>query len=417
MSSSSTSPPPAITTARVLFLTAAIAVIVSNLYASQPLIGLIAPALGLGPAVASLTTTVTLFGYAAGLVFLVPLIDIVAHRRLIVTTLACAVAALLLSIAAPTAVLFLIASAAIGVTTTAVQMLVTVAASLAPATDRGRVVGTVQSGIVIGVLLSRPVASLVAEFCGWRAFYALTAASIAVIALVLARMVDARPPARRANYLALVRSLGPLMVSEPVLWQRALNQILLMGAFSAFWTAVAVRLAAPPFDLGQRGIALFALAGVSGAVIAPLAGRIADRGWSAPATTLAHVTALAGIVVAGLAADGPWAVHASAAAPSVSLAALTLAAALLDLGLFADQTLGRIAINTVRPEARGRLNALYTGLFFIGGAAGAALAGLAWDWQGWAGVCWVGLGFTLAALIAGRCMRPRPSRGPVTARP
>ena len=90
---------------------------------------------------------------------------------------------------------------------------------------------------------------------------------------------------------------------------------------------------------------------------------------------------------------------------------------LLDLGLFADQTLGRIAINTVRPEARGRLNALYTGLFFIGGAAGAALAGLAWDWQGWAGVCWVGLGFTLAALIAGRCMRPRPSRGPVTARP
>ncbi|MEW6640546.1 MAG: MFS transporter [Pseudomonadota bacterium] len=416
-SSSSTSSPSATPTARVLFLTAAIAVIVSNLYASQPLIGLIAPALSLGPAAASLTTTVTLFGYAAGLVFLVPLIDIVSHRLLVVATLACAVAALLFSTVAPTPALFLIASAAIGITTTAVQMLVTIAANLASVTDRGRVVGTAQSGIVIGVLLSRPVASLVAEFCGWRTFYALTAALIGLIAVVLARMVEARPPAQRANYLALVRSLGPLVVGEPILRQRALNQILLMGAFGAFWTAVALRLAAPPFDLGQRGIALFALAGVSGALIAPLAGRIADRGWSEPATTLAHVVALAGIVVAGLAADGPWALHASAAWPAVSLAALTLAAVLLDLGLFADQTLGRIAINTVRPEARGRLNALYTGLFFIGGAAGAALAGLAWSWQGWAGVCWVGLGFTLAALVAGRSKRHQPSRAPVTTHP
>ncbi|MGO4712643.1 MFS transporter [Bradyrhizobium sp. 2TAF24] len=418
MSSSSAVPaPPATPTARVLFLAAAIAVIVSNLYASQPLIGLIAPALGLGPAAASLTTTVTLLGYAAGLVFLVPLIDLVPHRPLIVGTLACAVAALLLSIVAPTPALFLIASAAVGVTTTAVQMLLTVAANLASATERGRVVGTAQSGIVIGVLLSRPAASLVAEFCGWRAFYGLTAVLIAIIAVVLARMVEARRPAQRASYPALVRSLGTLIVSEPILRQRALNQVLLMGAFGAFWTAVALRLAAPPFDFGQRGIALFALAGVSGALIAPLAGRIADRGWSDRATTLAHVVAVAGIVVAGLAADGPWALHASTAWPAASLAALTGAAVLLDLGLFADQTLGRIAINTVRPEARGRLNALYTGLFFIGGAAGAALAGLAWSWQGWAGVCWVGLGFTLAAVIAGRGTRRQMAPAAVTSRP
>ncbi|MGK9166162.1 MFS transporter [Inquilinus limosus] len=383
-------PPTAMTTPLMLLLATAVGVVVLNLYASQPLIGLIGPALGLAPAAASLVTTLTLLAYAAGLVLLVPLVDLVANRRLIVT-LAVDVAALAAAATATSTPVFLAASVLIGLASTAIQMLVPIAAALATPADRGRVVGNVMSGLMVGILLSRPIASLMADSFGWRSFYVLTAGLIAALALVLLRALPERRPAPGPRYAALIGSLWTLLRQEPVLRRRAAYQTLLMGAFSVFWTAVALRLAASPFNLGQGGIALFALAGAAGVVAAPIAGRVADRGWSRPATLAAHGLVLLALILAGL-AGGAW----TGSAPSLAL--LAAAAVLLDAGVAADQILGRHAINTLRPEARGRLNGLYTGLFFLGGSAGAAIAGPAWVWGGWSAICGVGLAFALAAV-------------------
>jgi predicted MFS family arabinose efflux permease len=184
-----------------------------------------------------------------------------------------------------------------------------------------------------------------------------------------------------------------------------------MAAFSAFWTAVGLRLAQPPFGLDLHGIALFAFAGASGAIVTPLAGRAGDRGHGPAAQRVAHVTMLAALAILGIAGAG-WFGFDAHAHRDVALALLAGGAALLDAGVIVDQTIGRREINLLNPAARGRLNGLFVGLFFVGGALGAALAGSAWAWGGWSAVCGVGFAFAGAAaafgVSAGRRVTVRP---------
>src|SRR5215467_5045461 len=195
-----------------------------------------------------------------------------------------------------------------------------------------------------------------------------------------------------------------LLGEQRVLRRRALYQALCMGAFGIFWTAVALRLAAPPFGLDPVGIALFALSGIGGAVIAPIAGWAGDRGWTTPATRLAHAAVIAALLLAGAAGAG-WFGFDPAARPTLSLGLLAVAALMLDLGVIGDQTLGRRAVNLACPQASGRMNGLYTGLFFVGGAVGSALGGIAWVEAGWTLVCVVGIGFVALALVLASMQR------------
>lgn len=377
-----------------LLFAVSVGITVLALFASQPLVGPIGRTFGLGGGLSGLVTTLTLLGYSGGLFLLVPLTDMAENRRLIVRTLWADVIALAAAALAPSAGPFLAASFAIGVTTSAIQMLVPVAAALAPPEARGRVVGNVMSGLMLGILLSRPAASLVTGLAGsWRVFYAGTAILIALLAVALARLLPQHRSEARTGYGALIGSLVRLLADEPALRRRAAYQALCMGAFGAFWTSVALRLAAPPFSLGQGGIGLFALTGAAGAVIAPIAGRLGDRGRTRAATFAAHGAVIAAMLVAC------WAGTAHGAAPVVRLGALAASAVLLDLGVIGDQTLGRRIVNLLRPEARGRVNGLYTGIFFLGSAAGAALSGVAWSHGGWTAVCGTGLGFAGVALV------------------
>ncbi|MDF2598217.1 MAG: major facilitator superfamily 1 [Methylobacterium brachiatum] len=390
------SPPEPARMARGLTLMFAVAagVIVLSLYASQPLAGIIGPSLGLRVNETGFVTTITLLGYAGGLLLVVPLTDLIENRALITRTLSAGVVALSGAATAPSAPLFLVASFFVGMTASAIQMLVPTAAALAPVAERGRVVGNVMSGLMLGILLSRPAASLVAEYAGWRWFYGCLAALVALLTIVLTRIVPMRRPTQAASYFGLIASLLALLRREPVLQRRAASQGLCMGAFGIFWTSVALRLAEPPFSLTQTGIALFALAGAAGAVVAPIAGQAGDKGLTRPGTILAHLGILGAMA---LAACGGAETTSIMPAP-LALGTMVLAAILLDLGVIADQTLGRRAINMLQPEARGRLNGLFTGLFFLGAAFGSSLSGLAWIHAGWAGVCGVGGLFGAAAL-------------------
>jgi predicted MFS family arabinose efflux permease len=308
---------------------------------------------------------------AVGLVGLVPLIDRLPNRPLIAATLFAQIACLALAAMAPFAPVFL-------------------AASLAPPASRGKVVGNVMSGLMLGILLSRPLASVIGGALGWRAFYAADALLLAAVTLaVVPRLPDSRPVGA-PPYAALLASMARLLAHEPVLRRRALYQGLLMAGFNAFWSSVAIVLTRAPLGLNSTSFALFALAGGGSVFIAPLAGRAGDRGWSKPATLLAHAVAIAAALMAALALS-------SGVSRVASIAMLAVAAFFLDGGVIADQALGRRAINLLAPESRGRVNGLYTGLFFVGSAIGATIAGPVLARWGWPGICIAALVFFAAA--------------------
>lgn len=389
-----TGPIETITRPQILLFAIAVGTIVTNLFAPQTLVGLIGPSLGANAASVGLVAMATLLGYAAGLFLLVPLADLVENRTLILRMLIAAAISAGLAALAPTAASLLVVLFILGAACSAIQILVPIAASMAPPGQDGRVIGDVMSGLMVGILLSRPLASLIADAWSWRAFYCLSAAALIGLTCVLAYFLPPRQPTAKASYGSLIASLLNLLRDEPVLRRRALTAALVMAAFSLFWTAVALRLALPPFNLDQRGIALFALVGAGGAAVTPLFGRAGDRGWTRPATIACHLVL---IVALGLAAWGGFST--SGAGWWWSMVLLAVSAVLLDIGVTGDQTLGRRAINLLHPKARARLNGLFVGIFFIGGSLGSMLAGIAWAWAGWQAVCGVGMAFAIAALL------------------
>jgi predicted MFS family arabinose efflux permease len=363
---------------------------VANLYYAQPLAGPISRALGMGPAAAGLVVTLTQIGYGLGLVLLVPLGDLLENRRLIALTAVGGALALVLAAIAPNAPVFLLAALLVGFGSNAAQMLVPVAAHMAPPRARGRVVGEVMSGLLAGILLARPIASVVADRLGWRPVFAISAGLMLVLAAAVLRVLPERRPLADHSYRSLLASLGQLLKETPVLRRRALYQGTLFGAFSLFWTAAPLLLEGPTYRLSQTWIAVFALAGASGALIAPVAGRLADRGLTRPASGAAFAAAALCFGL-GLVGRGGGA---------LGLAALVIAGLLLDLGVQTSQVLGQREIYSLAAEARSRLNGLYVALFFIGGALGSGLGGAVYAWAGWMGASLLGLGFCLVGAAA-----------------
>ncbi len=378
----------------IVLFAIAVGTIVINLFASQTLAGIICPSLGMNEKLSGLVSTATLLGYAAGLFLLVPLADIAENRALVLRMLCCAALAAVASALAPTAWALLIALFLLGATCSAIQILVPLVAAMTPPEERGRVIGDVMGGLMFGIVLSRPIASLIAGQFGWRAFFGISGVTLLVLVGILAAQLPQRRPTSQAGYISLIASLGSLLLQERALRQRALTAGLVMGAFSLFWTTVALRLTISPFGLSQQGIAIFALIGAAGAAVTPFFGRAGDRGRTRPATIAAHLILLAGLAIAA------WAGSAGAGSGVLPLAGMALSAVMLDIGVTGDQTLGRRIINLLQPEARGRLNALFVGLFFIGGAVGSAMAGYAWSAGGWTGVCLAAAGFGLAAFLS-----------------
>ncbi len=350
--------PQGISTGLTLLLAVACGLVVSGLYFAQPLIQLIGPQLGFAPWTSGLIVTLTQIGYGAGLLLVTPLADVLENRRLVLIGLCANIVALILASVAPNRGAFLAASLLVGVTAVVVQMLVPLAAHLAPAATRGRVVGNVMSGLLLGILLGRPAASAIAGHFGWRWVFAASAVATTLLGLVLARALPVRRPAANHAYRALLGSLWTLWRTQPDLRRRACYQSALFGTFSLFWTAVPLYLAAR-YGLGQYGIALFALAGAGGAAAAPIAGRMADRGWAGPGTA----AAMAAVALAF-----------GSTAFDLGLPALVIGAVVLDAGVQTALVFSQRTIYALAPEARGRINSVFFAVLFAGGAVGSALA-------------------------------------------
>ena len=370
-------------------LATACGLIVANIYYTQPLVGPIAESLGLSPGAAGLIVTMTQVGYGVGLLLVVPLGDLVENRRLVISVILLAAVALMAALFAGHATLFLGAALFIGFGSVAVQILVPYAAHLAPPARRGQVVGTVMSGLMLGIMLARPVASALTEAFGWQSVFVLSSLLMVVLSLVLARVMPRRQPTAGVGYGRLLLSMGRLMRTTPILRRRALYQACLFAAFSLFWTAVPLLLAGPAFGFSQGGIALFGLAGVAGAVAAPIAGRLADGGLTRPATVTAMLICSGAFLLTLIAEPGS----------AVAVALLVAAAVVLDFGVSANVVLGQRAIYSLGDSYRGRLNGLYMATFFTGGAIGSALGGWSQAHGGWQLTGWIGVVLPLLALL------------------
>jgi len=361
-------------------------VLVANLYYAQPIIELIAPAVGLSAQSASVIVSLTQIGYAIGLFFLVPLADLLENRRLLMVSGVAAAASLVGAALSSQPGVFLLVSLLLGLSSVSVQILIPLAAHLAPEALRGRTVGTIMGGLLSGILLSRPLSSMAAQWFGWRAVFFIAAAMTLATVVIIAMTLPRRVPQHRASYASLLASLWHLFTRFAVLRQRALLQGLLFAAFSLFWTAAPLELAAR-YGLSQSQIGLFALVGALGAVAAPIAGRLADAGHT-------RVASFAAMIVAAL-AFLPGLIHGHA-----GLYGLALTGIVLDFAVQMNMVLGQRAVYALDAHSRARLNALYMTAIFAGGAAGSAIASALYTHAGWQGVVAAGSGLALVALGA-----------------
>jgi predicted MFS family arabinose efflux permease len=360
----------------VILLAVACGAAVANLYYAQPLLHSIAAGVGTSTSNAALLVTATQIGYAAGLVLLVPLGDLLDRRRLVsgmlvLTAVALAAAALSRGVA-----VLSLALGVVGVTSVVAQILVPFASALASEDERGRVVGQVMSGLLMGILLARTVSGLVAAVAGWRAVFAFAAGLMLILCVALWRTLPDVAPQDGPQYLRLLASVGALIRREPVLRRRMIYGGLGMASFSVLWTSLALLLSRPPFSYGAAVIGLFGMAGLAGTIAAQAAGRAADRGGSLRATGFFLAATIIG-----------WVLSALGGAQVLLLIAGIL---LLDLGIQGQHILNQTIIYTLAPEARSRLTTAYmTGNFLCAALASAATT-VAWRGGGWHAVCALG---------------------------
>lgn len=363
-------------TSLILLLASSAGISVATLYYSQPMLGLLGADIRTSARMVGLVPTLTQIGYALGILLLAPLGDRFDRRRIIVLKSAVLCVALLLAAAAPGIYVLLAASLAIGLSATMAQDIVPAAATMAPEVHRGKVVGTVMTGLLLGILLSRVLAGYVAEHWGWRSMFLVAAASVALIGFAAWRRLPRFRPTTSLPYGALLASLGKLWRHHGALRRATWTQGLLSVGFSAFWSTLAVMLHGEPFHLGAAAAGAFGLAGAAGALAAPLAGRLADRNGPEVVTRLG-----AGLVLLSFAAMAiPFAtVHAK-------VVLLVVCAIGFDLGIQATLVAHQTIVYSIDPGARSRLNAvLFTGMF-LGMAIGSALGALLLDSFGWMGV-------------------------------
>ena len=373
--------------ARSLVLVMAVATglsVASNYYA-QPLLPLMRHDLHLSATAAGLLVTVTQAGYALGLVFLLPLGDLLHRRRLTSVMSVLLAGALVLWGVAPGSASLFAAAVATGALSVLAQILVPLAATLAGEADRGRVVGLVMSGLLLGILLARTIAGALAAAGSWRTVYLVAAGLVLVQAAVLARLLPDVPTEVRLGYGRLLASVVALARQEPLLRLRSLYGALSFGAFSVLWTSLAFLLEAAPYHYGPGVIGLFGLIGAAGAIAATAAGRGADRGHSRLLTAGAATLLTACWLLIWLG--------------RTSLAALVAGIVVLDLAAQGMHITNQSEIFRLRPEARSRINSAYMTSYFIGGAAGSAASAAVYSAAGWTGVSVAGASFGGAALL------------------
>lgn len=360
--------------------------VVANLYYNQPLLPQIGRTFGVTDGSVGLIATASQVGYAAGLLFFVPLGDVFERRKLIVILLWCVAASLAAASAAPGLGWMELASFAIGATTVVPQLVIPFAAGLVEPAVRGRTVGRVMGGLLIGILAARVISGAVGAVAGWRTMFGIAAGLMIVLALLLARLLPSEPPRPHVPYRQLMASLVTVARTQPIVRDAGIIGALNFFAFSAFWTTLAFRLELAPLRYGSAVAGAFGLVGIVGAMAAPLVGRLADK--RTPRSTVGFGLLIVATSFLLFTAFG------------ATLTGLVIGVILLDAGMQAVGVSNQTRIYRLPAEHHNRLNTVYMVTYFTGGSLGSAAGVWAWDRWRWTGVCSISLGALALASVA-----------------
>jgi len=380
-----------------------VGLIVANIYYAQPLLADIARSFGMSVTSIGVVAMLTQAGAGIGQLIFVPLGDIRERRRLITMMIAGAAIALALMATAQNPIWLMVAALCVGISVSINHVILPFAAHLAPPAQRGRVVGTVISGMLLGILLARTFSGWVGAIFGWRAVFFVATGLMTILAMLLHRSLPKSQPVTDLRWPELIRSVVPLWRELPVLREAAFVSAMMFCTFSGFWTALVFFVEGPAYHYTSRGAGMFSLIGAGGALCAPWAGRMADRHGGRTSVVAALATMVLAFLVLGLV--------------GTKLAGLIAGVILLDLAMQICHVSNQTRIYALVPDARSRLNMIYMTCVFLGGATGSYSSVYWWNRAGWLGVC----GFSMAVLfitIAGwwwmRDSQERPTSPPPT---
>ncbi len=359
--------------------------VVTNIYCTQPILPLIAKNLGVDLTTVDLVAAAALLGFSTGLALLLPLGDRYDRRKLVLTQIALAFVFAATAAVAPGIWALIAASFGLGIVSCVPQQLVPFAAVMSPPSQRGRSVGTVVSGIMVGILLGRTIAGAVGEAYGWRAVYALEAAFMIPVFIAAASLLPKGVPSTNLSYGKLLASLWPLMRDNRPIRESMIIQSLLWACFNAFWVNLAALLADGPWHLGSAWAGGFGIIGAAGAFAASFGGRATDKiGPRGVIAASIGIVTLAYVLLGGA---------------QTSLALLVIGVVVLDIGVQAGLVSNQTRAFAVDPKAQGRINSLYMTATFFGGAVGATLSGWLMTRYGWTGIVWFGIALGVTALV------------------
>lgn len=372
-------------TGQIILMALCTGLIVANIYYCQPLVVLISKDFGVAESTAGRVTFITQLGYAVGLLFFVPLGDMLEKRTQIIFTTAISVLALVAAALSPSLLMLEVASLCIGATSIVPQLIIPLAAHLSVPEKRGKIIGSIMSGLLIGILLSRTVSGFIGAWVGWRGMYWIAAGITTSLLLLMRISFPQSKPHFKGTYLSLMQSLVTLFKQQPLLREASAINALVFASFGMFWTTMVLHLSLPPFNFHSDTIGMFGLAAVAGALVAPLIGGKADK--SNPRIAIGY-----GILIIFISFVIFYFF-------SFSVIGFIIGIILLDLGLQAIHVSNQTRVYSLLPQARNRLNTVYMTISFIGTSLGSALGLWVWDIAQWTGVCIAGVAVIMLALV------------------
>lgn len=358
-------------------MAAATGLIVANLYYCQPLIVLIADEFNIPHADAGTITYLTQAGYAIGLFFMVPLGDKLERKTQILYTTFASVIALIIAATAQSYLILEIASLLIGITSIVPQLILPLAASLSAPEERGKVVGTIMSGLLVGILLSRTLSGFIGEVLGWRAMFCIASGLCLLLFFIIKKQFPYNKPVFNGSYGQLIGSLFTLIKEQPLLREATLINVFSFAQFGAFWTTMVLLLSAEPFHFNSATIGLFGIVGASGALAAPLVGKLGDKGSSRVAVGYGCLLIALSFIVFYFS--------------GASVVGIVIGIVLIDIGLQGVHISNQTRVYSILPEARNRMNTVFMSFSFLGTAAGSAFGLFLWQFGGWHAVALGGL--------------------------
>ncbi|WP_446898665.1 MFS transporter [Clostridium sp. LBM24168] len=358
---------------------------VANLYYNQPLLGDLARSFNVSSKSIGLVSTLTQIGYGVGMFFIIPLGDIKERRSLILKLLVILSIFLVLFALSPNITFLIITSFIIGFTTVIPQLIIPFAAELSEPETRGKTIGSVFSGLFIGILLARTVSGFIGSFFGWRTMYYIASVLTIILFFIVLKFLPKNYPKFKKSYRETMFSMKGLLKKEPILREASLNGAMMFGTFSIFWTTLIFFLESPHYNLGSEAAGLFALLGISSVIASPIVGNISDKKGPKYVVGISIIFSIIAFVILMVLGYKLW--------------GIALGLILLDLGTQSAQVANQTRIQSLSPDERNRLNTIFMVSYFLGGALGSFVGTYSWNMLRWNGVCLSGFIFLIIATL------------------